>query len=252
MKHFIYIILCVLGCSFAMSAATPKRMEVRKVDFEEIRKRTQDTIGSRCYYPRLMAAYLRNDSTLLNDTLPSGEIVRGEVMTIDDYRHLYYGYVFEEDYNPYRYSIFSEQLDDLYSKKEFTREESVMIKDCARNTLKDNLFDLRQMSFYVFALREIHKDNLANIYNFRLQHLVAAIMSSGQGTQEHPWVITSPEHEYNIINILGYVAISHEVLDNGIEYIKVNKKDSKSPEGFYFDASKILEVLKVKYPDETE
>ena len=252
MKHFIYVVLCVLGCSFALSAAGPKRMEVRKVDFEEIRKRTQDTIGSRCYYPRLMAASLKNDSTLLNDTLPSGDIVRGQVMTIDDYRHLYYGYVFQEDYNPYRFSAYSEELEELYGKKEFTREESVLIKDFARNTLKDNLFDLRQISFYVFALRQIKKDNLANIYNFRLQHLVAAIMSSGQGTKEHPWVITSPEHEYNIVNFLGYKAISHEELENGIEYIEVEKKDSKSPEGFYFDASKMVEVLAQKYPNEVE
>ena len=252
MKQLIYTIICLLLCSFAVSAASTKKLEVRKVDFEEIRKRTQDSVGSRCYYPTLMAAFMRNDTTLLNDTLPSGEVVKGEVMTVDDYRNLYYGYVFQEDYNPFRMSVYSDKLEYLYDKKEFTREESVLIKENARDALRDNLFDLRQMTFFIYALKEIKKDHLARICQFRLNHIVAAIMSSGQGTQEHPWVVTSVEHEYNIINFLGYVATSHEEIDGGIDFIRVNKKDSKSPEGFYFDVSRIMEVAREKFPDDAE
>lgn len=252
MKKLIYTIICILACTFAISAASPKKLEVRKVDFEEIRKRTQDSVESRYYYPRLMAAFMRNDTTMLNDTLATGEVVRGKVMTVEDYRNLYYGYVFQEDYNPFRMSVYSDRLEYLYDKKEFTREESVLIKENAREALKDNLFDLRQMTFFIYALKEIKKDNLARICQFRLNHIVAAIMSSGQGTQEHPWVVTSVEHEYNIINFLGYVATSHEEIDGGIDYIKVNKKDNKSPEGFYFDVSKIMEVAHEKFPSSTK
>lgn len=249
MKKLIYAVVCILAGTFAMQAASPKKLEVRKVDFEQVRRVTQDTVGSRSYYPRLMAAYLRNDSTLLNDTLPSGEVVRGDVMSIEDYRNLYYGYVFQEDYNPFRSSIYSEKLEHLYDKKEFTREESVLIKENARDALADNIFDLRQMTFFIFALKEIKKDNLARIYQFRLNHIVAAILSSGQGTQEHPWVVTSVEHEYNLLNFMGYVATSHEEVEGGIDYIRVNKKDAKSPEGFYFDVTKIMEVAHQKFPD---
>lgn len=250
MRYLIYTFVLAFICNFAVFAATPKKIEIKKVDFEEIKRVTQDSTNSRTYYPRLMAAFLRNDSTLLNDTLPSGEIKRGEVMTIEDYRNLYYGYVFQEDYNPFRTSIFSDRLEYLYDKKEFTREESVLIKENARDALADNMFDLRQMSFFIYALKEIKKDNLARIYQFRLNHIVAAIMSSGQGTKEHPWVVTSVEHEYNILNFMGYVATSHEEVEGGIDYIVVNKKDNKSPEGFYFDVSKIMEVADIKFPEE--
>lgn len=252
MKKIIYILLLAVTTSLVAEAAAPRKLEVRRVDFEEIRKSIQDTVGGTHYYPRLMAAYLRNDSTLLNDTLPSGEVIRGRVMNIDDYRKLYYGYVFEEDYNPFRSSVFSEKLEYLYDKKEFTREESVLIKENARDALADNLFDLRQMTFFIYALKEIRKDNLARICQFRLNHLVAAILSSGQGTKEHPWVVTSVEHEYNIINFLGYVAIEHEVVEGNIDYIKVAKKDDKAVEGFYFDVSKIMEVAQIKFPDEKQ
>lgn len=231
-------------------AAPTKKIEIKKVDFEEIKKTTMDTTNSRTYFPRLLAAFLRNDTTLLNDTLPSGEIVKGEVMTIEDYRNLYYGYVFQEDYNPFRMSIYSDKLEHLYDKKEFTREESVMIKENAQDALADNLFDLRQMTFFIYVMKEIKKDNLARIYQFRLNHIVAAIMSSGNGTKEYPWVVTSLEHIYNIVNFLGYVAVSHEEIEGGIDYITINKKDNKSPEGFYFDVSKIMEVANIKYPEE--
>ena len=251
MRKIIFIVICAVLCSVTLCGAANKKLEVRKVDFEEIKKNTQDS-NSKKYYPRLMAAFMRNDTTLLNDTLPTGEVKRGAVMSVDDYRHLYYGYVFQEDYNPFRTSIYSDKLEHLYDKHEFTREESVLIKENARDALRDNIFDLRQMTFFIYALKEIQKNHLAKICQFRLNHIVAAIMSSGQGTKEHPWVVTSVEHEYNIINFLGYVATSHEEIDGGIDFIRVNKRDNKSPEGFYFDVSKIMEVAQEKFPNDAE
>lgn len=250
MKKILYTIIAVaIACPFMLSAAKSKKLQVRKVDFEEVRKSIQDSVDEKHYYPRLMAAFMRNDSTLLSDTLPTGEVKPGAVMTVDDYRNLYYGYVFQEDYNPFRTSVYSEKLEHLYDKKSFTREESVLIKENARDALADNIFDLRQMTFFIFALKEVKKDNLARICQFRLNHIVAAILSSGQGTKEHPWVVTSVEHEYNILNFMGYVAVEHEEVEGNIDYIKVNKKDEKSPEGFYFDVSKIMEVANRKFPD---
>lgn len=250
MKKILYIIIAVIiACPFMLSATKSKKLQVRKVDFEEVRKSIQDSVNGKHYYPRLMAAFMRNDSTLLSDTLPTGEVKSGAVMTVDDYRNLYYGYVFQEDYNPFRTSVYSEKLEHLYDKKSFTREESVLIKENARDALADNIFDLRQMTFFIFALKEVKKDNLARICQFRLNHIVAAILSSGQGTKEHPWVVTSVEHEYNILNFMGYVAVEHEEVEGNIDYIKVNKKDEKSPEGFYFDVSKIMEVANQKFPD---
>ena len=56
-------------------------------DMEQIRAEVTDP-ASAYYYPKLMARYERNET----------------VMTLDDYRRLYLGYIFEEDFNPYRTS----------------------------------------------------------------------------------------------------------------------------------------------------
>ncbi|MBQ0068650.1 MAG: DUF4919 domain-containing protein [Bacteroidales bacterium] len=170
-------------------------------------------------------------------------------MSIEAYRNFYYGYTFQEDYNPFRESVYSNVVEKLYYKEPHTRAECDSIEKYAQLSLNDNIFDMNQMKFFIFALKEKKKYTRAAIRQFRLDRLIATILSSGKGTKEEPWVVITPEHEYNIINFLGYVAVDHEELDNGIEYIKVQPKEGKSTQGFYFDISRMMEVAEEKFPD---
>ena len=54
-------------------------------------------------------------------------------------------------------------------------------------------------------------------------------------------------HEYNIVNFMGLVVTDHQELINDIDYIIVDKKNDKMPDGYYFDVSKILEVRNTKF-----
>lgn len=231
-KIALFLLTFINISIFSQKAA---KFEVKKVDFEKIREEISDP-NSKYYYPKLMNSYLSNDT----------------VLDFEGYRHLYYGYTFQEDYNPFRESEFSQEIEPLYYKKEFTRAECDSIEKFAEKTLNDNIFDFRQMNFYIFALREKKKLARASIRQYRLNHLVAAILSSGSGTKESPWVVISPNHEYDLLNFLGYVATDYKELDNKIDYITVNKVSKKSPEGFYFDASRIFEVANEKFPPSNE
>ena len=231
-KIALFLLTFINISIFAQKAA---KFEVKKVDFEKIREEISGP-NSKYYYPKLMSSYLSNDT----------------VLDFEGYRHLYYGYTFQEDYNPFRESEFSQEIEPLYYKKEFTRAECDSIEKFAEKTLNDNIFDFRQMNFYIFALREKKKLARASIRQYRLNHLVAAILSSGSGTKESPWVVISPNHEYDLLNFLGYVATDYKELDNKIDYITVNKVSKKSPEGFYFDASRIFEVANEKFPPSNE
>ena len=44
MKRLIYIILLVFTAGFALQAASPKKLEIRKVDFEQIRSCGKETV----------------------------------------------------------------------------------------------------------------------------------------------------------------------------------------------------------------
>ena len=205
---------------------------VKKVDFDHISNviKSPDNIY---YYPKLLKAYNSDDTTL----------------TIEAWRNFYYGYTFQEDYDPFRESIYSNVVEQLYYKQPHSRAECDSIEKYAVKSLNDNMFDLNQMNFYIYVLKEKKKHARAAVCQYRLDRLIAAIMSSGRGTKEEPWVVIAPEHEYNIINFLGFVATEHETLDGGIDYIKVQPVAGKSTEGFYFDISRMMQIAALKFPD---
>ena len=231
MRKFIFTIIAALIFVIAVPGVAQK-YEVKPVDFNEIKEATQDT-KSKFFFPRLMKEFESNDTS----------------MTAEEYRYLYYGYVFQEDYNPFRESRYPDMIESLYYNKEFTRSECDTIEKYAELSLDDNIFDLQQMEFFIFALKEKKKYARAAIRQFRLNQIIATILSSGKGTAESPWVVTSVSHEYYILNKLGYEATEHQTLPGCIDFIAVQPKNDKSPEGFYFDASNILEVASVKFAE---
>ena len=235
--RYIHIYMILLFSCFALSAsAAPKEKKI-KVETPDMKKIEEEVNNpkSKYFYPKLLQKYERNDT----------------LMQHDEYRHLYYGYIFQEDYNPYRRSEFSDKIESLYYKTKHSRAECDTIIKYAELSLKDNPFDLQQMNFLIYALREKKKIHLANIWQYRLNHLLEAIVSSGTGLdQENAWYVVIPKNEYTLINSLGYIADSQEFVNPYFDYITIQKKKDKDPVGFYFNVKNILEEYYRKYPDE--
>jgi hypothetical protein len=240
LKH-ILIIIALIATETSMGAqnrqeaperSQPSKFAIKKVDFDHVRDVTFNP-NNAYYYPKLLKAYNSNDTTL----------------SIEGWRNFYYGYTFQEDYDPFRESVYSNVVEQLYYKQPHSRAECDSIEKYAELSLNDNMFDLNQMNFYIYVLKEKKKHARAAICQYRLDRLIAAIMSSGRGTKEEPWVVIAPEHEYNIINFLGFVATEHETMEGGIDYIKVQPVAGKSAEGFYFDISRMLQIAALKFPD---
>ena len=226
------ILIAVMALMLGLSCLAQAKIKPRKVDFKHV-KEVIENPDNIYYYPKLMRQFQSDDTT----------------MTLEAYRNLYYGYTFQEDYNPFRESVYSNVVEQLYYKQPHSRAECDSIEKYARMSLDDNIFDMNQMKFFIFSLKEKKKYNRAALRQFRLDRLIATIMSSGKGTKEEPWVVITPEHEYNIVNFLGYRATNHEELGDGIEYITVEPKEGKITKGFYFDVSRMMEVAALKFPD---
>ena len=244
MKYLKHILVIVVLLATATLAVAQNRQEVpernpqskfaiKKVDFDHVHDVITNPKNA-YYYPKLMKAY-----TSYNDT----------TMSIEAWRNFYYGYTFQEDYDPFRESVYSNKVEELYYKQPHSRAECDTIEHYAELSLNDNMFDMNQMNFYIYVLKEKKKHARAAMWQYRLDRLIAAIMSSGRGTKEEPWVVITPEHEYNIINFLGFVATGHETLDGGIDYIQVQPVAGKSAEGFYFDISRMMQIAALKFPD---
>lgn len=244
MKKLIYIlILSFVGLAAAISTkAAPARAKEKITpvtpDLEQIRADVSNP-SSPYYYPKLFSRYQQNET----------------VMNLEEYRHLYYGALFQEDFNPYRHSEASTKNDGLYYKNNHTRAELDSIIYYAEEVLADDPFNLSQMNYLIYALRARGKVNRAKIWQYRLNHLLQAIISSGTGTdQEHAWYVINPRHEYNIINFQNAVARNQQYEEPYFDRIEVEKKGGKkgkvTTDTYYFNIRNMLEEYYRKFPDE--
>ena len=220
------------GASVANS--NDKKGGPERPDLEQIKRDVLDP-KSPYYYPKLMERYEKNET----------------VMNLQDYRHLYYGYMFQEDFNPYRHSEVSNKNESLYYKNGHTRAELDSIITYAKEALADNPFNLSQMNFLIYALRARGKNNLANIWQYRLNHLLQAIVSSGTGAdKDNAWFVIDPRHEYNIINFQNAVARQQEYEEPYFDRIDVDKKAGKEHASYYFNIKNLLEEYYRKFPEQ--
>ncbi len=223
----------------AAKTDSKRKIVVEKPDLDEIRRITLDPT-SKFYFPKLKKKYEVNDTT----------------MTPEEFRNFYLGYMFQEDFDPYRVSPYSSKTDALRSKPSHTKEEIDTITKYAQLALEDNPFDLRQMSFLVHVLKEKRKDMRAKIWEYRLEHLLGAIKSTGTGDSvEKAWYVMYPEHEYDMVQLLGYEATDAQYIEPGYDYLTVRpdesdtRKRDKSAKGFYFNVIVPQQQYELKHPE---
>lgn len=229
-RTLLILLAIVWGALFGLSARAQNSRDIELPDFARIEKEVNNP-QSRFYYPDLVRKYNSTDTA----------------MTHEEFRYYYLGYIFQEDYNPYRRSEFSHQLDRLYKQSKHSVGECDNIVKFARQTLADDPFDLRQMNILIYALKEQNKYKEAAVWEFRLNHLIQAILSTGNGeAPETAWYVISPTHEYNILNRLGLKGKDFVFVEPYYDYVEVEENPLHA-EGFYFNVHKILDVYNRKY-----
>ncbi len=235
MPRILTLLLISIAASIGVQAQVLPQLKREKPDLEEIRRATLDHT-SPYYYPWLMKEFQRNDT----------------LMKIDKFRHLYLGYMFQEDYNPYRSSERTITYDaTLNRSKNLTRQECDSVIAYAEQALSDNPFNLGEMVMLINALRGKGKTNLANIWQYKLNYILMSIVSTGTGLdEENAWYVIEPQHEYVLLNMMDYSVSDHVFYDPSYEYITVRNADGKDSGGFYFNIGPLLEEYYRKHPDE--
>lgn len=237
------VIVAAVSCLALVAIAAPTKLKTEKPDLEKIKSEVLDP-KSEFYYPRLEATYLRNDTT----------------MTPEQFRHFYLGYMFQEDYDPYRESQFDSVLERYreMDPSKYTPHQVDSIITYSEKALKDNPFDLRQMSFLIHALKLKKKDYRAKFWEYRLENLLGAIKSTGTGeSADEAWFVVYPMHEYDMVQLLGYDAVDAEYPAPGIDYLKVEPDEAtsrrlrgKAANGFYFNVKIPQQQYELKHPEE--
>ena len=185
-------------------------------------------------YNKLMKRYESNDPTL----------------TLNEYRQVYYGYIYQENYNPYNKTDYGKNIAQLYYKENLTRVECDSIIYCAELSLKEDPFNLEQMNYLIHAYRTQKKYNLAEHWQIRLNNVLRAILSTGTGASpEDAWHVIDIGHEYALINFINhrYIVNKSEFITPHFDHIILKKTNTNTPEGFYFNIKYSIENYNTRF-----
>ncbi|MCD8287662.1 MAG: DUF4919 domain-containing protein [Porphyromonadaceae bacterium] len=232
MKKIIF--LCVWLWVMALEGAYSQEAETADTLVVEgiagVREAVTDP-SSPYYFPSLMERYLDRDTAF----------------TAEEYRYLYIGYSFQEDYDPYRVSPYLQALDTLYRRPQHTVEECALLIRYAERALADDPFDLRRMSVLVYANDLLDQPEEASFWQERIHGLLGAILSTGDGTSpETAWYIISPTHAFDLLNTWGVVAEAYDFFPPCYDYIQVYDLIGDA-QGYYFNVERIFEEYRRKF-----
>lgn len=211
---------------FFISFSNAQQEIIGKPNYKKIKKNIEKK-KSNFYYPKLMERFTAADTT----------------MTIEEKRHLYYGYINEDNYSPYGRSSYGDSLRAVLKKPNHSEEDISKVKEFSESLLIEKPFDFNAMNYLLYAF-ETQKDTI----NFnktidKVNILLDALFSSGDGKEkETAFYVIETSHEYFLLNVLGYEFGGMQSLIKHYDYLEVTENES-GIEGLYFDVSPCLNSL---------
>lgn len=243
MKYRIFplytlLLSVIMSATLTARGASPSLSSLGRPDLDSIKAASCDPSSSQ-YFPTLLKRFMANDTT----------------MTDSDFQYFYYGTLFQEDYDPYRPAFRPNQLETvktLYNKPGLSRAEKQMILDYAIASLLDNPVNIQQLVHRIDIYEKNGKYDLAKIWQYKLNHILLVIASSGSGlTPEDARIVVYPEHEYDFLNLAGMTATGQRFEGPSFDYITVSPRNSSEiSTGYYFDIAEMLRQYFLKHPSE--
>ena len=203
--------------------------DYRAPDYNAIEKASKDK-KSAFHYDRLIARYHSADTT----------------MTLDEKRHLYYGYSFTDAYAPYGRSESETALRELLTKESVDSEDLKKILELTDDILRQFPFSLRTKQYRIYTYRELGMTAEAERENIQAEMIIDAILSTGDGTsKEKAFYVINTSNEYEILGVLGFeFGGSQSLVDHRYDYLTLSENPYRL-KGFYFDVSRPLASFKM-------
>jgi hypothetical protein len=166
-------------------------------------------------------------------------------LTDDHYFYLYYGYVYEPQFDPRAELPGEAQIALIFARHgetlrgEPTRDEALALLEAARQNMNVDPFSLSNINLMTFAY-ELTGDTLgARASADRFQKIVRTITSSGTGLRERsPWHILRYSHADDLIEARGLHITNRQVRSRDVEYIQVDRNPA-GVRGYFFNFGRI-------------
>ncbi|WP_048919269.1 DUF4919 domain-containing protein [Rufibacter radiotolerans] len=215
MKQFLLTGLLCLALLASSGAQT-----ISKVNFDAIKKAIASP-KSKLYYPTLLKRYHANDTRL----------------TLDEYKHLYYGWTFQTGYNPYRPNDKSDDLNEMLLYERF-----MDIVTTGNKILAVDPFNLDVLYLMHMAYGEMNKKVESQKYLTKFEGLMAAIKASGNGrSPQTAVVINAPRDEYMFLTVVNLRQKGRAVLlENKYEQVNLQTPNKLNLTEVYFNIEKAI------------
>jgi len=201
-------------------------------DYNIIKENISDE-NSPYFYPTLLQKYFSVNNTL----------------TLEEKRHIYYGFVFQSWYNPNETTTEEREIKRVVKKKMITKTEYRDVVQLADIILKNNPFNTYALQWKTIALFKLDRSNSVEYDQTTAQYniIMDAILSSGNGrSQESAYWVISVQHEYELLNYLDYKPSEQEEMQVGeqyYDYISLVENGDKIA-GFHFEITPAHQHLK--------
>lgn len=219
----IYMILFSLLCITSNSQTN----DFVKPNYGLIEKNISDK-NSPYYFKKLFTRYAKADTT----------------MTLEEKRHLYYGYSFQEEYSPYERPEAHKNLNEILVKEELDKADYEKILLHSASILKQYPFSIRMKEYRIFSYKELGMHKEAEDETVQATIILDAMLSTGDGTtKDSSFYVINTLNEYEIINILGFeFGGEQHLVDQQYDYLTLNE-NSYNIKGLYFEVSRSLSTL---------
>lgn len=216
-------ILLVLVLFFP--SAYSQSQDIRPVNFRKIKKEIKKK-RSPYYYPNLYKRYLELDTSL----------------NVEEFRHLYYGFTFRDDYYPYSTPALQDSLISYLQRPEPLQAEMEVAGRLAGELLRNNPFRLRETFIAAVSYEMGGRPEMSAIYFDFFEKQVEAIMSSGDGlSAETAFVVIYVRDEYEILEVLGLSFGGRQSLSGNCDILELAPNELGIPM-MYFNVSRLLQV----------
>lgn len=197
-------------------------------DYKQIERDVQEPSSSYSY-PKLMEKYLKSDA----------------VMTPEEGRHLYFGYVFQPEYIATDTSSYNNLLAEVLTQKSFKEQDYIKILTYSNALLQEDPFNLRALNAKLLVYAQ--QDNtLEYKKHARKRRIVQdAIVGSGDGMSEKtPFYVIKVAHEYDILPFLGFSFGGEDKIlkGNKVNYLSLGE-NRFGVERVYFDISPVIDHI---------
>lgn len=193
-------------------------------------------------YKKIEKSIQKNTTNLFYDSLMTRFQKADSTMTLEEKRHLYYGFSFQPEYTPYPSSDYDDSLSALLRKETLSDLEFQKILEFGDSILLKNPFNLKTFIYQLYALDHFEDTTAFNNKITQYRIIIDALLSSGNGkTKKNAYYVIYIGHEYELLSVLDLEFDGSQSLIDQCDYLTV-KKNEQGIEGLYFDISPSLEA----------